>query len=256
MSSVIFIPIGGTITDISNGGVVQSIGEGDTPEITVRNDGFQRTFLIKNDDDTLEVLNLMKRTTADLVLPDNRMSTITIVDFHKRFDKIPIEESRPRVIISTDSNLKDSIQALSKTIQDVQSAKTFKFVVFDETNKDITNTGEVSLQGNSIDTYKKVELKRIFQKENPDVEIKEVYVTLVNPERINTDWIQTAIMNGIQLTAEDEIPIPSLYTPSTSTPAPPVPAPAPAPAPAPPAPAPEPAPAPAPTPAPTPADTN
>lgn len=75
MSTVIFIPVGVEYTDKIPGGIVNTIGNDEPEELTVKKDNHQRTFLVKNDDGSLDIFNLVKRTTADLVLPDNRMAS-------------------------------------------------------------------------------------------------------------------------------------------------------------------------------------
>jgi len=227
MSIVIFIPIGEEYTDLTGGmegGIVNKIGNEKPENLTVKNDNHQRTFLVKNDDDSLEVFNIVKRTTADLVLPDNRMALITFVDYHKHFNKIPLKEIGLDVIIEKDLNIKDSLINTINTIQSLQRATSYRYIILDKDyNKLTTNNIEIPNKRNILNAVKdividnsigKTLLLKVKQKEQNDgngefvKNLDKGYITIIEPSKITEEeWIKNAVESGINITDEEEIPL-------------------------------------------------
>ena len=209
MSSVIFIPIGEEYTEYMPGGVVNSIGNDENEELTVQKDNHQRSFLIRNDDGSLEIFNLVKRTTADLVLPDNRMSFITFVNYHKHFDKIPLKEIGLDVIIGKDLNMKDGIINTTNTIQSLQKGRSYQYTILDKDyNPIITRNNKVEISKSS--KSKNIGKDLLSQVRREEIEIDDIekgYITIVEPGKITGDWVKSALQRTINITKEDEIPL-------------------------------------------------
>jgi hypothetical protein len=210
MSSVLFIPVG-EMTDDEKGGVVNSIGDNEegTQDYTVRNDNHQRTFLVKNDDGSLEVFNVLKRTTADLVLPDNRMPTITLVDYHTIFKKIPIDTFGLGVIIGTDLSIKDALTNTMNTINSVKEGGKYRYIIFNSEYKPKRATKEIEIPDGAIMGEPGNYLLSLLQRDIPD--ITSGYITLIQPPNTTDDelqkWFESSITNRISISKEDEKPI-------------------------------------------------
>lgn len=200
------------MTEGVSGGVVNTIGGDDNQpqELNVTQDNHQRTFLVKNPDGSLEIMNVVKRTTADLVLPDNRMASVMFVDYHRSFDTIPLDTFGLRVIIGRDLSLKDSIVNTMNTIHSVEKGRKYQYIVFNERYEPITDNKEIE-----IPEYATLDpmnpggyLLTLVKREEPDItDIKEGYITIIRPDIITPTWFESAVMNGISIVKEDEVPI-------------------------------------------------
>lgn len=208
MSIVIFIPVGVEYTDKIPGGIVNTIGNDEPEELTVKKDNHQRTFLVKNDDGSLDIFNLVKRTTADLVLPDNRMA-ITFVDYHKHFDMIPLKEIGLEVIIGNGLSIKDSIINLMNVIKSLQRGRSYLYTVLDKDyNRVTTKNNKIEISKNAVfNNIGKYLLSQVRREETDIEDIEKGYVTITNPSQISGDWVKSAVQNGINISNEDEVPL-------------------------------------------------
>lgn len=209
MSIVIFIPIGEEHMDLTGGGmeggIVNKIGNDKTEELNVQKDNHQRTFLVRNDDDSLEVFNLVKRTTADLVLPDNRMSLVTFVDYHKHFDTISLDTLDLKIIIENGLNLKDSIINTKKTVESLHKATEYQYKIFNKNYEPIIIENNKIERQNTNSSIGKTLLSKVKQQNKDIKDIEQGYVTIIKSSKITKEWIKNAVQTRINITDEEEV---------------------------------------------------
>lgn len=209
MTSVVFIPLGGEIKDSASAGIVKSIGDDNVSVMNIQQDNHQKSFIVKNNDGSLEIFNVMKRTTADLVLPDNRMSTITIVNSHKIFDHIPLDNFGLQVIISSELSILDSIEDIIRTMDSVKHDGEYQYILLDEENKPKSSVKRIKLnlpesfKINGMTLLQEVQKKEI--KDNDIRDIKTGYITCLNPSMFKEEWLTHSIV--ITNKTEEERPI-------------------------------------------------
>lgn len=207
MTSVVFFTKPSKNPDVENAGVVKKVGDSDsTPELNVKNDNHKKTFLIRNDDGSVELITILKRSTADLVLPDNRMGSVTIVESHMILKNIPLNTFGLDIVIPTDMNIMDSMKEIQNIIGSLQYDQGYDYVLFDEDYNPISDKRNVILK-KGIGSLKSIPdgntlLKEVKKEElkNDIRDIKKGYICNIPYDKLNTEWLN----NIVEITNDKE----------------------------------------------------
>jgi hypothetical protein len=206
MTSVIIRPIGSdTIDQTDNVGVLKDIGLDEEFEgFVIENDNYERTFLVKNDDGSIEIFRVQNRTTADLVLPDNRIPTIFLVVDHRILKPIPYDTFGLKIVAPSDKTILESIADLEVTMGSLIRDGTYEYKLLDEEGNEIKSTTvSIEIEDNKPMNGLTIlqEIQNQEQEQFPEINVG--YLTLLDLENFSPEWIR----NGYTIKTEKEKPI-------------------------------------------------
>jgi len=226
-NTIIFIPRNTEVVfpEEDVGGIIPTGFKKENTELKSPEIGFRKVSLIKNDDNSLEIIRIAKRPTYDLVLPDNRMGAITYVDYHKIIEPIHINKYDGSFMMRHKISIADQLTDLGNLIRGIGTNKTID--VYSVSGDTITQLESIKTPSVTNPTrminigianvFSKKALLQLATEANPDKEfidsVEEICVTNIAPGESSERWMRVfknALQAEIQTTDLDTEEIPGI----------------------------------------------